>query len=266
MALSSGPAYTEGVAPNVWQVKSRRRGRQRVLAMIDPMERRILLVEDDRELASMVADFLAPHGFLVAIEGRGDRAIERIRVEQHDVIVLDVNLPGLDGFSVCRTVRAGFTGPILILTARGDEVDEVVGLEVGADDYLAKPVRPRVLLARVRAQLRKAAATYKEHPCDRIVIDSLLVDAGRRTVELNDQEIKLTSAEFDLLWLLAENVGQVVSRSDIYQSIHGIEYDGLDRSIDLRVSRLRRKLGDDPVNPQRIKAVRSIGYLLSVAQ
>lgn len=234
--------------------------------MIDPMERRILLVEDDRELASMVADFLTPHGFIVAIEGRGDRAVERIRAELHDAIILDVNLPGLDGFSVCRTVRAGFTGPILILTACGDEVDEIVGLEVGADDYLAKPVRPRVLLARLRAQLRKAAAPNKELAGNRIVIDALLVDASRRTVELNDEEIKLTSAEFDLLWLLAENVGQVVSRSAIYQRIHGVEYDGLDRSIDLRVSRLRKKLGDDPINPQRIKAVRSIGYLLSVAQ
>jgi DNA-binding response OmpR family regulator len=214
----------------------------------------------------MVVDFLTPHGFTIAIEGRGDRAVERIRVELPDVVILDVNLPGLDGFSVCRTVRSVFTGPILILTARGDEVDEVVGLEVGADDYLAKPVRPRVLLARLRAQLRKAPAPNNEHPSNRIAIDALLVDAGRRTVELNDQEIKLTSAEFDLLWLLAENAGQVVSRSDIYQRIHGIEYDGLDRSIDLRVSRLRKKLGDDPVNPQRIKAVRSIGYLLSVAQ
>ncbi len=230
------------------------------------MAYRILLVEDDRELASMVADFLTPHGFTVDIERRGDRAVERIHADLHDVIILDVNLPGLDGFSVCRTVRSEFKGPILILTARGDEVDEVVGLEVGADDYLAKPVRPRVLLARLRAQLRKMTVPNSEQSGNRIAIGTLLVDAGRRAVEMNGREVSLTSAEFDLLWLLAENVGQVVSRCDIYQRLHGVKYDGLDRSIDLRISRLRKKLGDDPVNPQRIKAVRSIGYLLSEAQ
>ncbi len=230
------------------------------------MECRILLVEDDRELAMMVADFLAPHGFAVAVEARGDRAVERIRGESHDAIILDVNLPGMDGLSVCRAVRTDFKGPILILTARGDEVDEVVGLEVGADDYLAKPVRPRVLLARLRAQLRKTAVRNGEQTRSRITIGALLVDAGRRAVEMSGQEVKLTSSEFDLLWLLAENVGQVVSRGDIYLRIHGVEYDGLDRSIDLRVSRLRKKLGDDPVDPQRIKSIRNTGYLLSVHQ
>jgi two-component system, OmpR family, response regulator RstA len=234
--------------------------------MIDPSQSQILLVEDDRELASMVADYLAPHGFVVSVENRGDRAVERVRSEPYDVIILDVNLPGIDGLTVCREIRPAFKGPILILTARGDEVDEVVGLEVGADDYLAKPVRPRVLLARLRAQLRKTAVHNSEHSGNRIAIDALLVDAGRRAVEMHGKEIQLTSAEFDLLWLLAENVGQVVSRGDIYQRIHGIPYDGLDRSIDLRISRLRKKLGDDPINPQRIKAVRSIGYLLSEVQ
>lgn len=234
--------------------------------MTDLEECRVLLVEDDRELASMVADFLAPHGFAVSIEGRGDHAIERVRSESFDVMILDVNLPGADGLSVCRSVRPGFKGPILILTARGDEVDEVVGLEVGADDYLSKPVRPRVLLARLRAQLRKVAVTDSEPSSHRIAIGSLLIDAGQRVVELRGQELNLTSAEFEILWLLAENVGQVVSRSALYQRIHGVEFDGLDRSIDLRVSRLRKKLGDDPVNPQRIKSVRSIGYLLSVNQ
>lgn len=234
--------------------------------MNNSTECRVLLVEDDRELASMVADFLTPYGFAVSTEGRGDRAVDRIRGEEPDAVILDVNLPGLDGFSVCRTVRADFNGPILILTARGDEVDEIVGLEVGADDYLAKPFRPRVLLARLRAQLRKTTNVTGDQLSNRFVIGALVVDAGRRAVEISGQELKLTSAEFELLWLLAENVGQVVSRSDIYQRIHGIAYDGMDRSIDLRISRLRKKLGDDPVNPQSIKAVRSIGYLLSVVQ
>jgi two-component system, OmpR family, response regulator RstA len=234
--------------------------------MLSASEISVLLVEDDPELASMVVDYLTPHGFTVETEGRGDRAIDRILSTPPDVIILDVNLPGKDGLTVCKTVRSGFSGPILILTARGDEIDEVVGLEVGADDYLAKPVRPRVLLARLRAQLRKNTVPNIGLLAKRIAIGELLIDAGRRSVELNGLEIKFTTAEFDLLWLFAENVGQVVSRADIYQFINGIKYDGMDRSIDLRVSRLRKKLGDDSSNPQRIKSVRSIGYLLSEDQ
>lgn len=230
------------------------------------MECRILLVEDDRELALMVSDFLTPHGFALSIETRGDRAVERIRTELHDAILLDVNLPGLDGLSVCRAVRTEFKGPILILTARGDEVDEVVGLEVGADDYLAKPIRPRILLARLRAQLRKTSLPSGEQLSNIITIGALLIDAGRRMVKLNGQDLKLTTAEFEVLWLLAENVGQIVARSEIYKRIHGAEYDGVDRSIDLRISRLRKKLGDDPVDPQRIISVRNSGYQLSVHQ
>ncbi len=225
---------------------------------------RILLVEDDDSLASMVTDFLTPHGFDVSIEGRGDAAVERIKGEQPDAVILDVNLPGLDGFSVCRAVRSDYKGPILILTARGEEIDEVVGLEVGADDYMSKPVRPRALLARLRTHLRKTAPVGEGSPEKRIAIGALVIDASRRTVELGGEPVELTTAEFDLLWLLAENVGQVLSRNDIYQSIHDIEYDGLDRSIDLRVSRLRKKIGDDPNNPQRIKSVRGVGYILSV--
>jgi len=234
--------------------------------MTIPAEYRVLLVEDDAELASMVADYLTPHGFQVAIEGRGDRAVERILREPQDVVILDVNLPGLDGFSICRAVRTRFAGPILILTARGEEIDEVVGLEVGADDYLAKPVRPRVLLARLRAHLRKLAVGENQLADNRIQLGALRIDAGRRAAELRGEAIELTTAEFDLLWLLAQHAGQVLGRGDIYQRLHGLKQDGLDRSIDLRVSRLRKKLGDDPVNPQRIKAVRGVGYLLSVEQ
>lgn len=234
--------------------------------MVLPMECHILFVEDDPELSAMVAEFLTPHGFCVTSETRGDHAVSRILTESHDLIILDINLPGLDGLSVCRAVRSTFQGPIVILTARGDEVDEVVGLEIGADEYLAKPVRPRILLARLRALLRRTAETETQLFSNRISIGALIVDAGRRSVELEGKEIKLTSAEFDLLWLLAENVGQVISRGDIFQIIHGVKYDGLDRSIDLRISRLRKKLGDDPIDPRRIKSVRSAGYLLSVHQ
>lgn len=228
----------------------------------DGKDYRILLVEDDVPLASMVADFLAPHGFAVSIEGRGDAAVSRITSENPDVVVLDVNLPGLDGFSVCKSVRSRYNGAIIMLTARGEEVDEVLGLEAGADDYMAKPVRPHALLARLRTHLRRA--TPSDQASQPIIVGSLVVDAARRSVEIDGAAVDLTTAEFDLLNLLAKRAGQPLSRNDIYLEIHGMKYDGLDRSIDLRISRLRKKLGDDPTKPQRIKSVRGVGYMLSV--
>ena len=222
----------------------------------------VLLVEDDTALAAMVAEFLQPHGFDVAIEERGDLAVERIQGEKPDAVVLDVNLPGLDGFSVCQAVRGGYPGPIIMLTARGEEVDEVLGLEAGADDYMAKPVRPRALLARLRTHLRRA--TPADQASEPITVGSLVVDAARRSVEIEGVAIELTTAEFDLLNLLAKHAGRALSRNDMHQEIHGMKYDGLDRSIDLRISRLRKKLGDDSTRPQRIKSVRGVGYMLSL--
>lgn len=226
--------------------------------------RRILLVEDDADLASMVSDFLALNGFDVAVEGRGDDAVARILGENPEAVILDINLPGLDGLSVCQSVRPDYHGTILILTARGDEVDEVVSLEVGADDYMAKPVRPRALLARLQVHLRRSSDQASGAPVGPIESGSLRIEPSRRAAELAGKALQLTTAEFDLLLLLAENVGQSLSRNEIYQRIHGMNYDGLDRSIDLRVSRLRKKLGDDPANPQRIKSVRGVGYMLVV--
>lgn len=223
---------------------------------------RLLLVEDDAELASMVAEYLGGQGFDVAIERRGDRAVGRITKEQPDVVLLDVNLPGMDGFSICRAVKGSYSGPILILTARAEEVDEVVGLEVGADDYLTKPVRPRVLLARLRAHLRKAP-TSDGGAGSAIAIGDLLIDPGRRVVQLGAEFIDLTTAEFEMLWLLAQRAGKVLSRKEIFEALNGFPYDGLDRSVDLRISRLRRKLGDDSTKPERIKSIRGTGYLLS---
>jgi DNA-binding response OmpR family regulator len=224
---------------------------------------RLLLVEDDRELASMVADFLSSHGFKVLVEGDGNLAAQRIVSEQYDVVVLDIGLPGMDGISICRSVRADFDGPILMLTARGDEIDEVVALEVGADDYMSKPVRPRALLARLRVHLRRAEASATSASTTKIEVSGLCVDSSNRNVHVDELPIDLTTAEFDLLWLLARNAGSVISRDDLYQELHGLRYDGLDRSIDLRVSRLRKKLGDDPIHPRRIKSVRGVGYLLA---
>ncbi len=225
---------------------------------------RILLVEDDARLASMVADFLSTHGFDTAVEGRGDAAVDRIRAEPPDAVVLDVNLPGLNGFAVCQSVRSEYRGAIIMLTARDEEADEVMGLAVGADDYMAKPVRPRVLLARLRSHLRRAIPTEAEARSKPIRVGSLVVDPSRRHVEIDETAIEMTSAEFDLLHLLAQHAGETLSRNEIYLHIHGVKYDGIDRSIDLRISRLRRKLGDDSVRPHRIKSVRGVGYILSV--
>lgn len=224
---------------------------------------RILLVEDDDSLAAMIFDFLIGNGFDVMLESRGDNAPARILRENPDVVLLDVNLPGIDGFAVCKAIRKEYHGSIIMLTARGSEVDEVLGFELGADDYLAKPVRPRALLARLKTHLRRGVSDEAENTKP-IVVGSLIVDSCRRHAELAGQVLDLTSAEFDLLKLLAQNAGSTLTRNDIYIAIHGMKYDGVDRSIDLRISRLRKKLGDDPARPQRIKSVRGSGYQLSV--
>lgn len=223
---------------------------------------RILLVEDDSDLAQMVAEFLESNDFSVQIEPRGDTAINRIVDEKPDAVILDVNLPGVDGFEVCRAVRDTYSGLIVILTARGDELDEIVGLEIGADDYLSKPVRPRVLLARLRSHLRKTQLDPPGDGTTTISVNGIVVNARRRSAEVDGRDVDLTTAEFDLLWMLAEKSGTVVGREDIYPKLVGVQYDGQDRSIDLRVSRLRKKLGDDPTNPTRVKSVRGVGYIL----
>jgi DNA-binding response OmpR family regulator len=220
----------------------------------------ILVVEDDSKLAEMAADYLREHGFIVGIENRGDRAIQRILSEQPSLVVLDVMLPGKDGLAVCREVRAGYSGLILMLTARGDEADEVLGLELGADDYLAKPFRPRILLARIRALLRRpspAPAPQRQH----LVVGDLALIADSREARVRGAKLPLTSGEFDLLWQLASKAGQVVSREFLHEQLVGTDYSDLERSIDLRVSRLRHKLekacpGSDP-----IKTIRGVGYL-----
>ncbi|MEO8270054.1 MAG: response regulator transcription factor [Aureliella sp.] len=227
------------------------------------MTYRVLLVEDDLPLAEMVRDFLSGEDYQVLIEGNGRQAAARIASESFDVVVLDIGLPGMDGFEVCRSVRPHFTGPIIVLTARGDEMDEVIALEVGADDFVRKPVRPRALLARLRSHLRRSDIPVNYEQRQEVVVDDLRIDEGSRNVYLRGESIELSTAEFDLLTYLARRAGQVVPRKEIYLELLEIPYDGLDRSIDLRVSRLRRKLGDDPVSPERIKSIRGVGYLLA---
>jgi len=227
---------------------------------------RILIVEDDESLATLTKDYLESNGLKVAVEGDGGRAIERIKTEQPDLVVLDLMLPGEDGLAVCRIVRPYYKGPILMLTARTEDLDQVLGLEMGADDYVAKPVRPRVLLARIRALLRRVKEVPEEQVVDggsdkRLTFGNQVVDNAMREAWLEGKSIDLTSAEFDLLWLLSSSAGRVLTREEIFHQLRGIEYDGQDRSIDVRVSRIRPKVGDDPMNPKRIKTVRSKGYL-----
>jgi len=216
-----------------------------------------MLVEDDERLADLTAEYLAAHGHEVAVEHRGDRAVGRILAEKPDLVILDIMLPGEDGMSVCRRVRNDYGGVILMLTARGEDIDQVLGLELGADDYVAKPVSPRVLAARIKALLRRGGPSA---PDDVIEAGSLRIDRAARAVTIDGAPMEMTSAEFDLLWALASKPGKPVSREELLRDLRGIDWDGVDRSIDVRVSQVRRKLAKDPRHADRIKTVRGVGY------
>ncbi len=223
----------------------------------------ILLVEDDLRLADLTAEYFEQNGLTVVTESRGDRAIARFRETQPRVVLLDLMLPGRDGLDVCRELRQLFDGPILIFTARDSDIDQVIGLEAGADDYVAKPVDPMVLLARTRALLRRLgkSGTGADRPGD-IVLGGLRISRASQQVWLDGKPVDLTTQEFELLSLLAGQAGHVFSRKEIFRTMRGIEYDGVDRSIDGRISKLRRKLGDSATHPARIKTVWGKGYLL----
>ncbi|MFV3381505.1 MULTISPECIES: response regulator transcription factor [Pseudomonas] len=226
---------------------------------MDQPNNRILIVEDDQRLAELTAEYLQANGYEVAVEGDGGRAARRIIHSQPDLVILDLMLPGEDGLSICRRVRGQYAGPILMLTARSDELDQVQGLDMGADDYVCKPVRPRLLLARITALLRRSEAP--ENKRQELQFGPLRIDNRLREAWLGEQAIELTGAEFDLLWLLTSNAGRVLSREEIFTSLRGVGYDGQDRSIDVRISKIRPKIGDDPIHPRLIKTLRSKGYL-----
>jgi two-component system, OmpR family, response regulator RstA len=198
------------------------------------------------------------NGIDAAIERRGDRAVERILAERPSLVVLDLMLPGEDGLSVCRRVRPRYSGPIVMLTARGEEEHQVLGLEGGADDYVAKPVRPRVLLARVHAHLRRASSDVAS---ERIELGRLLMDGNTREVAIGGVRLDLTAAEFDLLWLLASHAERPLSRQLLSERLLGRPYDETDRCIDLRVSRLRQKIEAAGGDARCIRTVRAIGYV-----
>lgn len=223
----------------------------------------ILLIEDDERLGALVANYLGKHGYEVVLETDGARAVASILELQPAVVLLDLSLPGQDGFEICRAVRSRYAGVICMLTARTDDIDQVLGLELGADDYIGKPIEPRVLLARLRAHLRRDHAARQTGRVLRF--GQLRIDCETREATLREHRIDLTTAEFDLLVLLAGRAGQILSRDDLLQALRGIQFDGLDRSIDARISRLRRKLGDLAEEPERIKTVRGKGYLFNRA-
>ncbi len=236
----------------------------------------ILLVEDDIDLAEWIADYLTGRDFKVTTCHRGDEAVDLIQSLNPDIVLLDGMLPGMDGLDVCKAVRTSFLNPIIMITARDEEIDEVLGLEMGADDYITKPVRARVLLARIRGLLRRedksrtadntsAQQLNAEQPEPKGILkfSGLVISEQTRTVTLDGELIKVSSNEFDVLWFLAEKAGQVVSRKELVSHFRGFDYDGFDRSIDLRISRLRKKLKDDPSEPFRIKTIWGKGYLFA---
>ena len=227
---------------------------------------RVLLVEDDVRLAELIAEYLGRNGLDLHWIRRGDGAVEKTHEIAPDLLLLDVMLPGLDGFEICRELRArGATLPIVFLTARDEDFDRVVGLELGADEFIPKPVQPRVLLAHVRAMLRRAG--MQERPAgnagETLEFGALALGLASREVRLRGAPVDLTSSEFDLLWLLARHAGRVLSRNEILNELRSLDYDGSDRSVDCRIYRLRRKLGDFADGGERIKTIRNVGYLFS---
>jgi len=220
-----------------------------------------LLVEDDAKLARLIAQFLEQHGFNVVQAYRGDHAVDAFRRHEPAITILDLMLPGRDGLQVCRDLRAFSSAPILMLTAREDDVDQILGLESGADDYVIKPVEPRVLLARIRALMRRH--NQAEMQPELLVFGPLSIDRQTRAVVLAGAEVDLTTLEFEMLWALASQAGQVLTRDDLLNAMRGIEFNGLDRTVDVCISKLRRKLDDDPRDPARIKTIWGKGYLFS---
>ncbi len=221
-----------------------------------------LLVEDDAKLAALTAEYLKGHGVQVVVCGDGARGLEEARRTRFDVVLLDLMLPGRSGLEVCRELRARSDVPILVLTARGEEADRVLGLELGADDYLTKPFSPRELLARIQAQVRRARG--QAGPAARpIVVGDLALDPQALRATLRGRELPLTAYEFQLLRALAERAGHVVSRERLLELVRGNAEEAFDRSVDVHISRLRAKLGDDPRHPRLLKTVRGAGYQLA---
>lgn len=223
---------------------------------------RVMLVEDDARLAQLVSEYLAAYEFAIDVVTRGDIAVAAFEANPPDIVVLDLMLPGMDGMLVCRALRSISSVPILILTARDDSYDEVSLLEQGADDFVNKPVQPRVLLARLRALLRRAQARPEAEPAH-LAFGALTISTSDRNVSWRGQPVALSNTEYKLLLVLADAAGQVLSRDALLMKMRGIEFDGLDRSIDNCISKLRRRFDD--ADAEKIKTVWGEGYLFSPA-
>jgi two-component system, OmpR family, phosphate regulon response regulator OmpR len=224
---------------------------------------RILLIEDDSRLAAMVSEYLGGAGYRVTLAAQGANGLERLEKESYDALVLDLSLPDIDGLEVCRRLRARSELPVLMLTARGDALDRVVGLEIGADDYLPKPFEPRELLARLKALLRRA----NRHGRTSVLrFGRIEIDRDARAVRRDGKECTITSFQFALLLALAENAGRVLSRDALMDLLKGEKLEAFDRSIDVHVSRIRAAIEDDPKKPRRIITVRGAGYVFAKQQ
>ena len=224
----------------------------------------LLLVEDDPKLAELLSQYLNRQGFNLTWLEEGLHADAQILKHNPDLVILDLMLPGKDGLSICREIRSQYQGKILILTASDDDMDQVAALELGADDFVVKPIQPRVLLARIRMLLRRESSTPQEPQSDNHKrIGALALNKTLQTCELDGQSVSLTPSEFDLLWFMTQHQNQALSRDTLLQSLRGIDYDGLDRTVDNKIVTLRKKLGDDPTNPRRLVTVRGKGYLFA---
>ncbi len=225
----------------------------------------LLVIDDDKGISSLLVEYLGSRGFAVESASSGMDGLERLARGGIDLVVLDVMMPGMDGFETCRAIRRGDRGtarvPIVMLTARGDDFDRIVGLELGADDYLPKPFNPRELLARIQAVLRRARPD--DHNPDPILeAAGIRMDPARRECSIRGTPVDLTTTEFDLLHALVAAAGRVIPRESLMAAARGEEYASFDRSVDVHVSHLRRKLGDDPRKPRLIKTIRGVGYLV----
>ncbi|HBI08899.1 two-component system response regulator RstA [Franconibacter pulveris] len=228
---------------------------------------KIVFVEDDPEVGSLIAAYLGKHDINVVVESRGDRAEEVIQREKPDLVLLDIMLPGKDGMTLCRDLRPNWQGPVVLLTSLDSDMNHILSLEMGASDYILKTTPPAVLLARLRLHLRQAQPQNPEplslKPHKALRFGALCIDPINRQVTLGNDVVALSTADFDLLWELATHAGQIMDRDALLKNLRGVSYDGLDRSVDVAISRLRKKLNDNATEPFRIKTVRNKGYLFA---
>jgi DNA-binding response OmpR family regulator len=224
---------------------------------------RVLIVDDDVELCELVSEYLSGEGFEVEAVHDGNEGLKRSLTGEHVLVVLDIMLPGMNGLDVLRNLRKQSRIPVLILTARGDDVDRIVGLEIGADDYLPKPFNPRELMARVRAILRRSHGDTQSAAGEKVTVGDVELDPASRVVRRAGDPVELTSVEFALLEALMRAAGQVVTREQLAQNVLGRRFMPYDRSIDVHVSKLRRKLGDQSADAERLKTIRGVGYVFT---